>query len=90
MTTKGVRVGEVTNFFGKISVAVVKLTMDLKVGDTVHFLGGHTDFQQTVTSMQVEHQSISDGKAGSEVAIKTTQRVRHGDALYRLEDVDIA
>jgi len=89
MTIKGVRVGEVTNFFGKINVAVVMLTMDLKVGDTIHFLGSNTDFQQSVTSMQVEHVSISEGKAGSEVAIKTTQRVRHGDAVYRLETEEI-
>ncbi|OGO15088.1 MAG: hypothetical protein A2Z14_05355 [Chloroflexi bacterium RBG_16_48_8] len=81
---KGVRIGEVTNFFGKINVAVVKLTKELKVGDSVHFLGRNTDFQQNVTSMQVEHEAISVGKAGSEVAIKTTQRVRHGDSVYLL------
>jgi translation elongation factor EF-1alpha len=80
----GVRVGEVTHFFGKINVAVVMLTKELKVGDMVHFQGSHTDFQQEVTSMQVEHESILVGEAGSEIAIKTKERVRNGDALFLL------
>jgi hypothetical protein len=81
----GMRVGEVTHFFGKINVAVVELSKELKVGDKVHFLGSHTDFQQEVTSMQVEHESIMVGAADSEIAIKTTQRVRRGDSVFLLE-----
>ena len=80
----GERIGEVTHFFGKINVAVVQLTKELKVGDRVHFLGSHTDFQQEVTSMQVEHESILVGEAGSEVAMKTKLRVRNGDSVFRL------
>jgi hypothetical protein len=81
----GMRVGEVTHFFGKINVAVVELSKELKVGDKVHFLGSHTDFQQEVTSMQVEHESIMVGAADSEIAIRTTQRVRRGDSVFLLE-----
>jgi translation elongation factor EF-1alpha len=84
LMTNGERVGEVTHFFGKISVAVVKLTNELNVGDNVHFLGRNTDFQQEVASMQVEHEAISVAEAGSEVAIKTTSRVRRGDAVFLL------
>jgi hypothetical protein len=83
--TNGERIGEVTHFFGKINVAVVDLAKELKVGDTVHFLGRNTDFRQEVTSMQVEHESIMVGEAGSEVAIKTIQRVRRGDSVFLLE-----
>jgi hypothetical protein len=84
----GERIGEVTHFFGKINVAVVQLIKGLKVGDRVHFLGSHTDFQQEVTSMQVEHDSILLGEAGSEVAIKTKQRVRSGDSVFLLTTED--
>lgn len=80
----GERIGEVTHFFGKINVAVLQLIKELKVGDRVHFLGSHTDFQQEVTSLQVEHESILVGEAGSEVAIKTKQRVRSGDSVFLL------
>ena len=80
----GELVGKVTHVFDKINVAVIKLSGDLKVGDSVHFLGSHTAFQQEVTSMQVEHEVVTQGKAGGEVAIKATQRVRGGDSVYRL------
>jgi selenocysteine-specific translation elongation factor len=82
--TSGERIGEVTHFFGKISVAVLNLSKDLKVGDNVHFLGSNTDFQQEIQSMQVEHQDVTEVSAGDDVAVKVTQRVRKGDSVFRL------
>jgi putative protease len=84
--SNGERIGEVTHFYNKISVAVVKLSQDLAVGDSVHFLGRHTDYQQEITSMQIEHQPMTDVKAGDEVAIKVKQRVRRGDTVFRLTE----
>lgn len=83
MTTEE-RVGEVTHFFGKIKVAVLDLSRDLKIGDPVHFLGHNTDFHQEINSMQVDNEVVTEGQAGSEVAVKVTQRVRRGDAVFRL------
>ncbi len=82
--TTGERVGEVTHFFGKINVAVLDLSKDLKIGDAVHFLGHNTDFHQEISSMQVENEVVTEGQAGTEVAVKVTQRVRRGDAVFRL------
>jgi putative protease len=82
--TTGERVGEVTHFFGKINVAVLDLSKDLKIGDPVHFLGHNTDFHQEISSMQIEHEEVTEGQAGTEVAVKVTQRVRRGDAIFRL------
>jgi len=82
--TNGKRIGEVTHFFGKINVAVIKLTDTLKIGDIVHFLGRNTDFEQEVAYMQVEHESITIAESGNEVAIKTIQRVRRGDSVFLL------
>lgn len=83
---EGTRVGEVTHYFNNISVAVVDLEKDLALGDTLHFLGSNTDFRQTVDSMQIEHEAVDSGAAGSEVAIKVKQRVRSGDSVFRLEE----
>ena len=84
--TNGERIGEVTHYYNKISVAVVKLSQDLKVGDSVHFLGRHTDLQQEITSMQIEHQSVTEVTAGDEVAIKVKQRVHRGDSVFKLTE----
>lgn len=83
---EGKRVGKVVHWFGKVSVAVVELESDLKVGDTVHFEGAHTDFHQEVDSMQIEHEPIEQASAGEEVAIKVKERVRAGDTLHMHTD----
>jgi putative protease len=80
----GELIGKVIHVYDKINVAVLRLNQDLKVGDTVHFLGHSTDFQQEITSMEVEHQGVNEGKAGSEIAVKVKQRVRNGDSVYRI------
>lgn len=77
-------IGKVTHYFGKIGVAVVKLTAPLSLGDTVHFRGTSTDFTQTVDSMQIEHQPVREAQAGEEVAIKVGARVREGDEVYKV------
>jgi hypothetical protein len=82
--TNGERIGEVTHYYHKISVAVIKVSQDLKVGEMVHFLGRHTDFQQEIASMQIEHEAVTEVEAGGEVAVKVIQRVRRGDSVFRL------
>lgn len=82
----GTRAGEVIHFYNKISVTVVKLTEGVAIGNVLHFLGAHTDFRQTVKSMQVEHEEIESGAPGQEVAIKVKQRVRAGDSVFLLEE----
>lgn len=83
---EGVRLGEVTHFYNNISVAVVELEHDLETGQSVHFLGSHTDFRQDIQSMQVEHEDIEQAGAGQEVAVKVKQRVRAGDAVFLLTE----
>ncbi len=84
--TTGERIGEVIHFYSKIDVAVLRLSNHLKIGDMLHFLGSHTDFQQEVTSMQIEHEPVAEGKAGEEIAIKVIERARKGDAIFLITD----
>jgi len=77
-------VGKVTNYFTRISVAVVELSGTLRVGDRISIEGATTNFQQTVESMQIEHQSIKEAKAGQAIGLKVKDRVRPGDTVYRL------
>ena len=80
------RLGEVVHYFNKIKVAVAQLDSDLKIGDQVRFHGATTDFTQEVGSMQVEHEEVTEVKAGDEVAIKVKDRVRKGDELLRPDE----
>jgi len=79
-----VPIGKITHFFPKISVAVVELTADLKKGDKVE-IGGKTEpFEQTVTSMQIEHKDIEEAKAGDSIGMKVDKPVKPGDQVFKL------
>ena len=77
-------VGTVTHYFPKPEVGVVKVSAEINSGDVLHFRGHSTDFEQQLTSMQVDHAPVESAAAGSEVALKVTERVRHGDQVYRV------
>jgi len=77
-------IGIVTHYFGNISVAVIKLKSELKIGDKIHIKGAHDDFKQTVKSMQIDNQNISIAKKGSEIGMKVTKRVHENDRIYKI------
>jgi hypothetical protein len=79
-----IRIGRVTHFYNQISVAVLELEDELKIGDTVVFLGHTTDFTQEVTSMEIEHHKILSGGPGLEVALKVDEPVRKGDEVLKV------
>lgn len=77
------KVGIVVKYFAKPNVAAIELTDgSLKVGDTVRFHGHSTDFQQTIDSMQIEHDSVTVAEKGSSIGIKVKDRVREHDVVY--------
>jgi translation initiation factor IF-2 len=76
-------IGRVEKYFGKIGVAAIRVTSgELKVGDTIRIKGHTTDFEMTVDSMQVEHASVQTATAGTDVGIKTAQKVHENDSVY--------
>jgi len=80
-------VGEVTHYFTAIGVAVVKVKKSFKKGARLHIKGATTDFYQEATSMQINHQDISQAPKGKEIGLKVDQRVREGDKVYLVEEV---
>jgi putative protease len=79
------KIGLVSNYFGKISVAAVEITDgQVSVGDTLHFLGHTTDFESTVHSMQIEHKFVSEAKKGDSFGVKVPEKVREGDKVYKI------
>jgi putative protease len=81
------KIGFVSNYFSKISVAAVEITDGIvSVGDRLHFLGHTTDFESSVHSMQIEHKSVTVAKKGDSVGIKVSERVREGDKVYKTAD----
>jgi len=79
-----VMVGKVTHFYNKISVAVVELCDELKLGDKIAIRGKTTNFEQVVESMQIEHKPIEVAKPGDKIGLKVKERVREGDVVYKI------
>ncbi len=80
-------IGVVDHWYGRINVAGVRLTDgQLNLGDTVHFLGHTTDFTETVQSMQIDHEPVTEAGPGDQVGIKVSDRVRTGDSVYLVTD----
>ena len=77
-------VGKVTHYFTKIGVAVIDLEAPLAVGDTISIEGATSNFQQKVTSMQIEHKEVDGAKKGDSVGMKVKDRVRGGDNVYKV------
>jgi putative protease len=81
------KIGIVEHFFTKISVAAIKITDgELKVGDTIHIVGAHTDFTQKIDSMQIEMNPVEIVKTGDAVGIKVKDRVREHDVVYKVPE----
>ncbi|MDD3493406.1 MAG: EF-Tu/IF-2/RF-3 family GTPase [Candidatus Thermoplasmatota archaeon] len=78
-------IGVVEHYFNHISVAAITLTKgSLQVGDTIHVVGATTDFTQPVRSMEIDRQQIDHASPGQSIGIKTTDRVREGDVVYKV------
>lgn len=71
------------HWYGKINVAVVKLAAGLKVGDAVKVRHGEKEFEETVSSMQLDHKPVESGKKGQEIAIQLSQEARDGSLVYK-------
>lgn len=81
---EGQLIGEISHYFGKIGVAVIKLDDTLRVGDNIKIVGGGTEFTQPVESMQIEHQQIQEAKAGESIGLKIIQKVKEGYKVYKV------
>ena len=80
-----VLIGKISDYFAKIGVAAFTVTDDeLCEGDTIHITGHTTDFEQKVSSIQSEHETIEIAKIGVGIGIKVKERVRDGDKVYKV------
>jgi len=81
-----VEIGKVSDFFARPVVAGIQLTATLKVGDKIHIAGHTTDMEFIVESMQINNVNVQEAKAGDDVGIKVSDRVRRGDTIYKVTD----
>ncbi len=82
--TKMVRVGNITHYFNKIMVCVVKIDgAALFLGDNIIIKGRGTELKQKVNSLQVESLDVKSVKKGQLVGLKVDHCVKEGDVIYK-------
>jgi putative protease len=77
-------IGAVAHYFSRISVGVIELTDRISVGDKIQIMGSTTNFEQTVDSMQIEHEDVTTAGPGQSIGLKVKERVREADRVYKI------
>jgi len=81
------KIGVIIHFFTNVNVAAIKITAgELKVGDTIHIVGAHTDFKQRIDSMEINRNPVQMVQAGDDVGIKVKERTREHDIVYKIPE----
>jgi putative protease len=81
--SKETPVGVVTHYWTHLGVAGVHLNAPLDVGDRIHVLGHTSDFEQNVTSMELDHVHVQHANAGADIGIIIGEHTREHDAVYK-------
>jgi len=79
-------VGKITHYYGKIGVAVIELSGDLKDGDIISIEKDGEAFEQTVGSMQIEHEKIQAAKAGQAIGMKLDQHAKENSEVFKVTE----
>jgi len=78
-------IGRVSSYFSHVSVAAIKLSGSLKIGDKIHIKGATTDFEVLVSSIQIERKEVKVAKKGDHIGIKVPDKVRPNDAVFLIK-----
>ncbi len=79
-----VPVGEITHYFDRIKVGVVKINQGtILIGDRLTIAAKPSPFFQKVWSMQIESQDVKVAKKGQLIGLKIDKPVSVGDIVYK-------
>ena len=78
-------IGTVTHWYDKIGVAVVKLTGKLVKGAAIKVKKGKEEFEDIVSSLQIDRKVVDSAKKGDDAALKLSQRAKEGAEVFLVE-----
>jgi putative protease len=77
------KIGTVTHYYNHLHVAGVVITDgELHTGDKIHVKGHTSDFEQTVQSMEIDHQHVDVARTGDDIGLAVIEHAREHDAVY--------
>ena len=79
------KIGRVSHYYDKLSVAIIDLDGTISVGDTIKFVRGGEDlFKQKVESIQIEHEKKDTAGKGDVIGLKTNEAVKEGTEVFKV------
>lgn len=83
MTINLQKIGKVTHFYDKISVAIVDLQNSLAKGDKIRFTRGGEDlFDQDVSSLQIDHKEVEKAGKGDVIGLQVSQKLKPDTEVF--------
>jgi hypothetical protein len=80
----GTLVGEVTHYFDRIKVCVIRIDRDhVKKGDRLLIKGAKSELLQNVSSMQIENEDVTSARKGQLIGLKVAKEVFVKDQVYK-------
>ncbi|MGC8649117.1 MAG: hypothetical protein ACP5UN_02775 [Candidatus Micrarchaeia archaeon] len=79
-----VPIGVVDKYYSKLSVAAVRLSAELSIGDIIEIGTEEEAIRQRVQSMQINKKDVSIAHEGDDVGIKLKYKVQDGSKIYKL------
>tara|TARA_Y100000310_G_scaffold321844_1_gene380052 strand:- start:1454 stop:1870 length:417 start_codon:yes stop_codon:yes gene_type:complete len=76
------QIGTVSNYFKHVKAAAIKMSSPLKVGDKIRIVGGETDFEMAVKSMQIHREKVEKSKKGDEIGVLVKKDVHKGYKVF--------
>jgi len=73
-------VGEVFTYFSRVGVAGINVTGTFKTGDKIKI----GDLEFVIESMEIDRKKVEEAKPGDSVGIKTPEKVKKGEKVYKL------
>ncbi|MFH1586883.1 MAG: hypothetical protein ABID38_03440 [Candidatus Diapherotrites archaeon] len=79
-------VGKILHYYDKIGVAVIELSGNLKDGDKISIEKDGDALEQTVGSMQIEHEKIKSAKKGQAIGMKVSSPVKQNSEVFKVTE----
>jgi putative protease len=78
------KIGVITHFYSKISVAIIDLEDTLNEGEMIEISGPTTKLQMAASSIQIEHENVKTAKKGQSIGLQVPEKVKENDVVYKI------
>jgi len=76
--------GKVSGYLGKIEVALVEVSSSIRAGDKLIFESEYGLFEQTVDSMQINHENVVTAYSGDSIGLKVFAEPKNNGNVYKV------